>query len=214
MFRHSFIVVTVLLVCTIVANTRADTTPERCPGLVQVSSGSSDCTVPCQQATCAALTAFFNATYNASADLVASWSNKYGWEAALMQNCSQIVAATVDGAPGYCTWHGVTCCSGLLQYLGICSANNAVIEVKMEVNGLVGSIEDLALQQAIAQLHDCGMVSLSMLGNTLSGSLTSFWGQLNNLKFLNLGKWSLRTAVCLFLHGVSYAHRLVGEVYA
>eukprot|EP00775_Hariotina_reticulata_P007361 gene7361-7572_t len=90
-------------------------------------------------------------------------------------------------------------CPGLLPgsqaalSVSACSALNTVTEIKIEVNGVNGSVEDPAFMQSVVQLHDCGLVSLSLHGNALAGSITETWGNLTNLMSLNLAK--------NFLHG-------------
>eukprot|EP00878_Enallax_costatus_P047112 GHUV01057509.1.p1 GENE.GHUV01057509.1~~GHUV01057509.1.p1 ORF type:complete len:552 (+),score=103.69 GHUV01057509.1:2259-3914(+) len=159
-----------------------------CPGLVQISS-QTVCTAPCQQATCTALAAFFNSTYNGTNPTIKPWRFRNGWSDLEIQSCSQLVAATpIGGLPAYCSWFGLTCCTPPLAAAGYCTNLATVLEVKVEVNGLNGSIEGPDFQQSIGQLHACGLKSLTVTGNALSGSLTDFWGQLVNLNVLGLAK--------------------------
>eukprot|EP00775_Hariotina_reticulata_P005277 gene5277-5512_t len=60
------------------------------------------------------------------------------------------------------------------------------MELKLDVNGLYGNVSDPTFLQSIAQLHACGLTSLSLSGNELSGSLTDDWGELSNLAALSL----------------------------
>jgi len=108
----------------------------------------------------------------------------------LNSSCSQILSNPnpLDGSPAYCSWLGITCCSRPAVVKGYCTDSNALKEVKLEVNGLQGAIDDPAFMQSLAQLHACGLISLSLAGNSLSGSMTDDWGQLTNLASLNLGE--------------------------
>lgn len=179
-----------------------------CPGLEPSTTepGTTICTVPCQQAVCTALTAFFQSTYNPGNPSIRSWRNRQGWESTLTRSCSDIVTApAADGLPTYCGWHGVTCCTGAaslsfwqlstVNSLGrnvTCSNQGAVYELNLQVNGLNGSVTDETFQQSLEQLHACGLSRIILPGNALSGSLTDFWGNLVNLTGLSLGKlWML-----------------------
>lgn len=162
--------------------------PGQCPGLMQQhDSDILNCSTVCQQTTCDALQTLFKSTYNASTPYLKTWRNRQGWEAMLQQNCSQILAeATKKGTPAYCSWHGITCCRSLFR--PYCNATNAVAAIQLDVNGLNGSVLDLSFQQSLAQLHACGLISLQLAGNALSGSLDAFWGRLLNLRVLNIGE--------------------------
>ena len=129
------------LLYALVARVGASLTTAACAGLVASPLSGVVCSAPCQQATCAALRAFFNSTYNTSSPLLNSWRIKDGWDVLLTETCSQITANVLaDGAASYCGWFGVTCCSPELQYLGYCNATNTVMGIKLEVNGLNGSV--------------------------------------------------------------------------
>lgn len=156
-----------------------------CPG---VAGGV--CTGPCQEATCNALLAFFKSTYNDTSTAAVSWTNREGWERLSTASCTQILAqqAPAGMPPAYCTWFGVTCCFTSMKALGFCSTLFAVKSLTVQINGLHGSINSPLLEQSVMTLHDCGLADLQLEGNFLSGSLTDFWGQLSNLKFLNLGR--------------------------
>lgn len=72
--------------------------------------------------------------------------------------------------------------------MGLCPMINVLMELKLEVNGLNGSISDPAFEQSIAQLHACGLISLELAGNALSGTFSNYWGEFRNLWALNVGE--------------------------
>jgi hypothetical protein len=87
--------------------------------------------------------------------------------------------------------------------IGACHASDSVMELKVDVNGLHGNVSGANIMRSIAQLHACGLISLSLQGNELSGSLTDDWGELSNLTALSLGKQppaAAAAAVCLFIN--------------
>eukprot|EP00775_Hariotina_reticulata_P011158 gene11158-11308_t len=82
---------------------------------------------------------------------------------------------------------------------GACSTLHAVLEAKLQVNGLTGSVNAPLFEESIEQLHACGLTSIDLEGNSLSGSLSGFWAKLTNLQTLNLGMDP--AALKLGLHG-------------
>lgn len=170
-----------------------------CPGLqLDPVSGIVECTAECQQRTCAALATFFIFSYSPSNPALRSWRNRQGWETTLTQSCDDILALPgYGGMPSYCGWYGITCCTSAPAFFNpfalvnypACSVLKSVTEINLQVNGLKASIADIAFQQSIAQLHACGVMRLVLPGNSLSGSLTDFWGDLSNLTALNLGEY-------------------------
>lgn len=155
-----------------------------CPGLQQ-----GVCTGACQTATCSALARFFSSTFVESRQGLEtkSWADDTGWEITRTQSCQQILAAK-GTIPSYCSWYGVTCCSAEDVAQQDCSGLNTVVELKVPVNGVNGSVADPTVVQSILQLHACGLKHLSLPGNDLSGSIGSDWGMLSNLTVLDLGK--------------------------
>jgi hypothetical protein len=164
-----------------------------CPGLVSAGvAGKPQCTAACQAATCNALATFFHTTYDPSATLFKSWRQQFGWEGLLSKNCSQILAAgpnPVDGTPAYCSWYGVTCCSLPGVLMKYCNVSNSLMQLRIGVNGLNGRVDDPNFMQSIVQLHSCGLVSLVVPGNALSGSMTDAWGDLVNLQAMDICKY-------------------------
>lgn len=185
-----------------------------CPGILPASlvldaqPNATVCTADCQLATCHALLAFFTATQNQEDPGTGVWRTSDGWQDALTRSCDQLLGSVGQREePAYCSWYGVSCCNPLLQLAGFCQSTNSVLEIKLEVNGLVATVEGPSLQQSILQLHACGLRNLSLNGNALSGSLTDYWGQLVNLQVLDLGKPQLMTVY-------SRQHSLVQDRHA
>lgn len=158
--------------------------PPVCPGLQQ-----GICTESCQSAICAALSSFFKSTFNESRRGVAtkSWAIQTGWNLTRTQSCKQILSAR-SSRPSYCSWYGVTCCAQEAIAEQQCKAVHSVAELKMQVNGINGSVDDPAVMQSMLQLHACGLTRLVLQGNDMSGSLSPAWGFMTNLTVLDLGK--------------------------
>eukprot|EP00775_Hariotina_reticulata_P005596 gene5596-5834_t len=72
--------------------------------------------------------------------------------------------------------------------MSYCAVSNALMQLKIGVNGLNGSVDNPAFMESISQLHSCGLGSLLLPGNALSGSMTDAWGDLVNLQMLELSK--------------------------
>eukprot|EP00878_Enallax_costatus_P016291 GHUV01017088.1.p1 GENE.GHUV01017088.1~~GHUV01017088.1.p1 ORF type:complete len:558 (+),score=101.36 GHUV01017088.1:297-1970(+) len=156
-----------------------------CPGLQ-----NGVCTGACQSATCSALASFFRSTFNATRNTLHtlethSWANRSGWEITRTQPCQQILSAR-GRSPSYCSWYGITCCTAEAAAQQECRSVHSVLGIKIQVNGVNGSVEDPTIVQDIQQLHACGLTRLSLQGNDLSGALSSTWGSLTNLTVLDL----------------------------
>jgi hypothetical protein len=78
-----------------------------------------------------------------------------------------------------------------------CAVSNSLMQLKLVVNGLNGSVDDPNFMQSIAQLHSCGLVSMSLPGNALSGSMTDAWGELTNLAVLDICKLAAFAAIAV-----------------
>jgi hypothetical protein len=150
--------------------------PLTCPG---IAAGA--CALPCQLATCGALSAFYRASNNASSP----W--KHPWEPLKSQTCAQLVPRA-GSPPSYCSWHGVRCCAPADLAAGRCWAVNAVANLTLKAASINGSISDPALMDAVEQLHACGLVGLDIESNDISGELMPRWGRLTNLTVLDLGE--------------------------
>lgn len=159
-----------------------------CPG-IEPSPSSIVCTAACQEATCTGLTQLFFSTNDGRAPQSVTWRKIHGWDSLLTNTCNQTLAVLAgDGTPNYCTWYGVSCCTVALRDMGYCLVVNSVLSLELDTNGLIGDIENPLFQSSIAQLHACGMLDLTLTGNTLSGSLTDFWGGLTNMISLRLSE--------------------------
>lgn len=196
-----------ILICSTVLPAVSRAAPA-CPGIAPGLS-SYTCTTQCQQATCDALADLYKSTNNASASGHSVWVYQSGWEALLVSTCREITAA--DGTPSYCTWHGVTCCTETLRNIGYCLVIGSVWALELNTNGLMGSVEDPRFESGLAQLHACGLMDLAMQGNSLSGSMTSFWGKLTNLLSLSLSKIA-RSCRSVPKHSFCCCHMRLGVV--
>ena len=173
-----------------------------CPGLQ-----NGVCTAACQSATCSALASFFISTFNETRNSLhntletKSWANRSGWDITRTQPCQQILSAR-GRSPSYCSWYGITCCTAEAAAQQECRSVHSVVEVKVQVNGVNGSVQDPTIVQNILQLHACGLTRLSLQGNDLSGALSSTWGSLTNLTVLDLSEYYCHC--CTVLCVVSY----------
>eukprot|EP00878_Enallax_costatus_P028372 GHUV01030644.1.p1 GENE.GHUV01030644.1~~GHUV01030644.1.p1 ORF type:complete len:284 (+),score=40.51 GHUV01030644.1:200-1051(+) len=177
-----------LLCCSVLVGTWALVegllqAPGACPGLQQ-----GVCSAACQLATCIALAGFYSSTLNETRHGLdtRSWTNRYGWDLTKTQSCPQLLAAQ-DSPPSHCSWYGVTCCTAEALAQQDCGSVYSIVEIKIQVNGVNGSIADPQVIQSIVQLHSCGLTRLNLEGNDLAGTIGSEWGLLTNLTVLNLG---------------------------
>lgn len=170
----------VLCVLVALANVAGSISEPSCPGVYD-----QRCTLDCQLATCRALASFYRATYNPSQP----WQHDIGWRTTNNSSCEDQLLS----GPVYCDWEGIQCCNAEMVEAHRCNALNAVKALDLQVNGLNGSISNPAFMNSILQLHSCGASKLQLQGNDLSGSLSSSWGQLVNLTYLDLGEqmWPL-----------------------
>ncbi|WIA32818.1 hypothetical protein OEZ86_006000 [Tetradesmus obliquus] len=113
------------------------------------------------------------------------WANKQGWELTATRSCQQLLAAPAR-APSYCSWNGVSCCDSTSLAGKQCSAVHSVSELKVQVNGLNGTLGSPGIINNLLQLHACGLTRLNLQGNDLSGSMTPEWGLMTNLVVLDL----------------------------
>jgi hypothetical protein len=113
------------------------------------------------------------------------WANKQGWELTATQSCQQLLAAPAR-APSYCSWNGISCCDPAGLAGQQCSHIHSVSELKVQVNGLNGTLGSPGIIHNLLQLHACGMTKLNLQGNDLSGSMTAEWGRMTNLTVLDL----------------------------
>jgi hypothetical protein len=113
------------------------------------------------------------------------WANKQGWELTATQSCQQLLAAPAR-APSYCSWNGISCCDPAGLAGQQCSYVHSVSELKVQVNGLNGTLVSPGIIHNLLQLHACGMTKLNLQGNDLSGSITPEWGRMTNLTVLDL----------------------------
>lgn len=120
------------------------------------------------------------------------WANKQGWELTTSRSCQQLITAQAQ-QPSYCSWYGITCCDAAGMANQQCSAVHSVSELKVQVNGLNGSLSSPGIINNLLELHACGLTKLSLPGNDLSGSMTAEWGQLTNLVVLDLCEWKCAT---------------------
>jgi hypothetical protein len=65
---------------------------------------------------------------------------------------------------------------------------HSVSELKVQVNGLNGTLGSPGIINNLLQLHACGLTRLNLQGNDLSGSMTPEWGRMTNLVVLDLCK--------------------------
>eukprot|EP00882_Tetradesmus_deserticola_P019987 GHRQ01021538.1.p1 GENE.GHRQ01021538.1~~GHRQ01021538.1.p1 ORF type:complete len:216 (+),score=58.65 GHRQ01021538.1:258-905(+) len=155
--------------------------PSSCPGLQQ-----GVCTAACQLATCTALADFYTSTFNPDKPWdTKPWADKQGWELTESRSCQQLLAGPAR-VPSYCSWNGVSCCdpAGLAEKQ--CSYVQSVSELKVQVNGLNGTLGSPGIINNLLQLHACGLTRLSLQGNDLTGSMTPEWGLMTNLLVLDL----------------------------
>lgn len=157
----------------------AAVTAEECPGAI-----GSTCTVQCQLRICQALSGLYTASNNVSDP----WDNEQGWDSLKSQPCQQLVNRRPAQRPAYCSWHGVICCSTAHVAQQRCNLLHSVLGLNLMVNNLNVSLEDPRLFRSLKTLHDCGMFMLNMENNNVIGRLTSQWGQLERMQYLNLGK--------------------------
>eukprot|EP00775_Hariotina_reticulata_P011064 gene11064-11220_t len=113
-----------------------------------------------------------------------------GWDYLIQsQDCSQLLAASASQPglnPAYCSWYGVSCCDQVLISANKCSTEFSVLDLRLQSNQLSGGIDDPDFINSVTQLHACGLTSIDLEGNDLSGILTDEWGILVNLVMLNL----------------------------
>jgi hypothetical protein len=71
---------------------------------------------------------------------------------------------------------------------------HSVRELKVQVNGLNGTLGSPGIIHNLLQLHACGMTKLNLQGNDLSGSMTPEWGRMTNLVVLDLCEYAAAAA--------------------
>ncbi len=155
---------------------------EVCPGVAAGACGSA-----CQQATCQALQAFYNATR-----VEQEWHTADGWQQLTQQSCQELIAGNASAAAtAYCTWRGISCCSRAGVAAGECSSANSISAMSLQVNALNGSIANASFLGAVGQLHACGLRDLVLDGNDLTGTLSPRWATFTGLRTLDLGECAL-----------------------
>jgi hypothetical protein len=152
--------------------------PAVCPGL---ENGA--CTLPCQRATCGALSEFFRITYNDSIP----WNNVTGWELLGSVGCGRLVTPAAAARPAYCGWPGLFCCEPRHVELGQCAIVNAIANITMPVDQVNVSLSNPGFLDALEQLHSCGLVVLNLEANELTGRISPRFGALHNLRVLDIG---------------------------
>lgn len=178
----------VLLVAAALAGKVADAAapanaspPLQCPG---VSHGV--CQQQCQLHICEQLAAFYKVSTNVSDP----WDEERGWQVTNTQPCQRLVTAK-SRQPPYCSWHGITCCAPADVAQGSCSTVHTVWVIELPLNNLNVSVDNAEWLATIQHLHDCGLTVLSLEANQLSGNMSGAWGNLLNLKVLNLGMYGI-----------------------
>jgi hypothetical protein len=143
---------------------------------------------------CRQLAAFYSATNNIS-ETNGPWDEEGGWQLTSSKSCEQILPASGIQQPAYCSWFGITCCAAADLAAGICSAIGAVAAIDLPLNNLNASIAEPSFLQPVQQLHACGLTTLNLEANSFTGTLSDAWGKLVHLRKLDLGKFSVTSAV-------------------
>jgi hypothetical protein len=141
----------------------------------------------CQLRTCKALVDIYRASNNVSDP----WDQEHGWEQTGNKTCQQLLEAADrdrrQEAP-YCSWHGVTCCTAQHAASGRCWLVNSVSAINQAMNNINVSLENPVLFKALKTLHDCGMFMLNFESNNVAGRMTEEWGQLEHMRYINIGE--------------------------
>jgi hypothetical protein len=177
----------------------ADAAP-LCPGAFP----NRTCGYECQRLICEQLVKFFQTSQTPRErawgveDAYPGWisngaANDSGWIPSIKAGCSNLIQPG-QFPPAYCDnakyFPGVSCCTATREtYLGEpCPYLYTPINFSMPVNRVNASIESGDFLDTITHFMSCGLRSLNLDGNRLSGSFSPIWGTFTGLKQLQISQ--------------------------
>jgi hypothetical protein len=173
-----------------------------CPGALP----NGTCGYECQKLICQQLVQFFKTSQppkkeNAFGveDPYLGWisngpANNSGWVPSVNAECENLIKEGVY-PPAYCdnpkNFTGISCCTNERRtYLEEpCDYLYTPVNFSMPVNRVNASIDPgSGFLESITHLMQCGLRSLNLNGNRLSGSFSRVWGTYTGLRELELGQ--------------------------
>ena len=172
----------------------------QCPGAFP----NGTCGFDCQKSICEQLVQIFQTSQTPKEkawgveDEYPGWisngrANDSGWIPSIKAGCGYLIQPGVY-PPAYCDnptyFPGISCCTAAKQtYLGEpCPYLYTPVNFSMAVNRVNASIEAGPFLDSITHLMECGLRSLNLDGNRLSGSFSPIWGSFTGLRQLQLSQ--------------------------
>ena len=172
----------------------------QCPGALP----NGTCGFQCQKLICQQLVQFFQTSQptkkeNAFGveDSYLGWisngpANETGWGPYLNAGCDNLIKEGVY-PPSYCdnpNITGISCCTNEKpMYLEEpCPYLYTPVNFSMPVNRVNASINPGSFMESITHLMNCGLRSLNLNGNRLSGGFSPVWGTFTGLRELEMAQ--------------------------